>query len=128
MENHLITHSYKSSENLKFKCDECDFWCPNSLSIEGHIKKEHSEYITCGICDYKAKDTEDLETHIVNCQIYTGCCNKTFTNIPDFKIHINSEHRGERRCITHMYIDPKNSEWIREEMQSSDQLFKKCKK
>ena len=30
--------------------------------------------------------------HIVNCQIYTGCCDKIYTNIPDFKTHINNFH------------------------------------
>ena len=127
MENHLITHSYKSSENLKYKCDECDFWCPNSQSIEAHIKKEHSENITCGICDYKATNIENLETHIVDCNIYTGCCDKICTNITEFKTHINNEHNGERKFVKHTFMDPINSEFIIVETKASDQLLKKLK-
>ena len=32
---HLISHS----SYLEFKCQECDFWVPNSLSMEMHLKK-----------------------------------------------------------------------------------------
>ena len=128
IEKHLLSHSYKSSEKLQFKCDECDFWCPNTESIEAHIKKEHSEKITCGICDYETKDIEVLETHIAACQIYKGCCKEIFKNIPDIKKHVNSKHGGGRWLIKHICIDPKNSEYLVSETHYSDQLFRKYKK
>ena len=58
IEKHNISHSYKSSSNLNFKCDECEFWGPNTLTMEVHVKRYHSEKITCGLCDYEATDIE----------------------------------------------------------------------
>ena len=128
IEKHIITHSYKSQENLQFKCNECDFWCPNTESIEAHIKKHHSENVTCGICDYKAEDIDSLETHIATCQIYRGCCDQIYITIPEFKEHIHSVHKGGRWLVKHIFMDPNNSEYIKSETHYSDQLFKKQKK
>ena len=36
MNLHLKTHSYRDGEKLKFKCEDCDFWGPNSLTMEVH--------------------------------------------------------------------------------------------
>ena len=38
----IIAHSCKSSSNLKYKCDECEFWGPNTLTMEVHMKRVHS--------------------------------------------------------------------------------------
>ena len=125
MDKHVITHSYKSIENLQFKCEECDFWCPNSVSIESHIKKHHSENITCGICEYEAKTIDELEGHIETCQTYKGCCNNIYKTIPDLKIHINEVHKGGRWCIRHTCIDPNNQQYLIEETDYSDLIFRR---
>ena len=31
---------------LNYKCDECEFWGPNTLTMEVHVKKVHCETIT----------------------------------------------------------------------------------
>ena len=127
LEKHVITHSYKSKDHLQFKCNECDFWCPNSVSIEAHIKKFHSENVTCGICDFKAETIEKLDTHVHTCQIYKGCCKEIYRSIPDFKEHINNIHKGGRWLIKHICIDPNNPEFLLETTHYSDQLFRKRK-
>ena len=35
-----------------------------------HIKRNHSEIITCGMCDFEAKDIEILDTHTFTCEMY----------------------------------------------------------
>ena len=128
LEKHIITHSYKCQENLQFKCNECDFWCPNTESIEAHIKKHHSENVTCGICDYKADNIESLETHVATCQIYKGCCKQIYNTIQDLKVHIHGEHKGGRWLVKHIFMNPNNSEYIVSQTHYSDQLLKKQKK
>jgi hypothetical protein len=58
IEKHIISHAYKSSTDLNFKCDECEFWGPNTLTMELHVKKFHSEKIICGWCDYEAAEVK----------------------------------------------------------------------
>ena len=40
MKKHLISHSYKCSSQLKYKCD---FWGPNTLTLEMHVRKYNAE-------------------------------------------------------------------------------------
>ena len=60
VENHIMSHSYQSSDYLNYKCSECEFWGHNSLTMKLHIKKFHSENIICGLCGYEAKEIEEL--------------------------------------------------------------------
>ena len=54
-EEHMISHSY---QQLKFKCDECDFWGLNKQTIKMHIRRIHSETIACGMCDFEVRYIE----------------------------------------------------------------------
>ena len=33
IDEHRISHSYTSTSEFKFKCEECNFWGPNRLSM-----------------------------------------------------------------------------------------------
>ena len=57
MKVHLKTHSYKKT---KFKCENCEFWGPNDITMEVHFGTNHSENIECGLCDFKDKGLENL--------------------------------------------------------------------
>ena len=57
MEKHLKEHSYRV---LKFKCEDCDYFAPNQLSLEIHAGKTHSGNFECALCEFKGKDVEDL--------------------------------------------------------------------
>ena len=46
-EKHILSHAYKGENELKLKCDECEFWGPNKLTMEVHVKKIHCEKIKC---------------------------------------------------------------------------------
>ena len=67
LKEHMISHSY---QKLQFKCHECDFWGPNTHTMKMHIKRIHSETIECGMCDFRAKDVEILDTHTFTCEMY----------------------------------------------------------
>jgi hypothetical protein len=57
MKEHLNTHSYMK---MSFKCEECDFFGPNELSMEVHTGKVHAESIECGLCEFKAKTAKKI--------------------------------------------------------------------
>ena len=68
IESHILSHAYKGEHELKFKCDECEFWGPNKLTMEVHVRKVHCENISCRLCDFKASSKNDLETHLSTCE------------------------------------------------------------
>ena len=99
----MISHAYKCSSDLQFKCDECEFWGPNSLTMEVHVKKLHSEKINCGLCNYEASELESLETHMNTCEIYKcSDCKKSVKTLIDMKNHLRNEHNGKVVYITHI--------------------------
>ena len=55
MKLHLKCHTYKEPEDLKYKCEDCDYWGPNELTMEMHTKRCHSEHFDCGLCDFNLK-------------------------------------------------------------------------
>ena len=60
MDLNLKRHLYKLPEELKYKCEDCDYWVPSFLTMQVHIGRWHSNNFDCGLCDYKAKTLEHL--------------------------------------------------------------------
>ena len=110
IDEHRLSHSYTSGSELKFKCEECNFWGPNRLTMEMHIRKKHSETISCGMCMLEVKSEE---THLVTFQIY-NCneCRTKFTTVSDIKKHIKEKHNGRNIALTHMKSNRKNSDFF----------------
>ena len=50
LDKHMKSHSYKCSSKLKYKCEECEFWGPNEITMEVHTGKHHSDKFKCGLC------------------------------------------------------------------------------
>ena len=74
-EKHISSHAYKDEYELKFKRDECEFWGPNPLTMEVHVKKMHCENIRCRLSDnYEAKDKESLDIHLSTCENLNASC------------------------------------------------------
>ena len=119
----MKTHAYKE---LKFKCEDCEFWGPNSLTMEVHTGKLHSGCFECGLCEYKAKDMENLEIHLSTCEIYE-CDNCYFrvTKISDIKAHMEVKHALHDTKIIHGKIDRKNEQEIDSSEHWSSELFPK---
>ena len=96
LSKHMIFHCYKDASILKFKCDECDFWGTNTITMDMHFRRLHSETITCGLCDFVASNLEELYIHTFTCEIFTcNRCKKTFKTFADMKTHFEIDHNGE---------------------------------
>ena len=110
---HRISHSYTSTSKFKFKCEECNFWGPNELTMDMHVRKKHSETISCGMCNLEVNNEETLETHIVTCEIYKcNQCRTKFTTVSDIKKHIIEKHDGKSTHLNHLKSNRKNSEFF----------------
>ena len=111
MKEHLKYHKYKKAT---FKCEDCDYWCENFLTMEVHVGKFHSETLECGMCSWEAKDIESLNLHIATCEIYT-CedCNYRTKHLHDIKEHLNNKHDKQTyHEIIHAKINRKDPEVI----------------
>ena len=87
MKKHIKSHSFKLA---KFKCDDCDFVGESVITMEVHIGKDHSENYECGLCEFEAKNFENLDIHLNSCEVYQcGGCEKIFKTIKDVKTHVD---------------------------------------
>ena len=108
MEKHLKEHTFKK---LIYKCEDCDFFAPNELSLEVHAGKKHSGNFECGLCDFTGTSLENLELHQFTCEIYT-CCDLNYTEMGALKKHLNEKHKKHIKYveILHSKMDRKNFE------------------
>ena len=126
VEKAILAHSYKCSSYLKYKCDECEFWGKNILSMKVHVQKHHEEKTTCGLCDYVADDIETLETHQFTCEIFKCFnCHKKFTNLAALKKHVSEDHEEKSTWIAHSKKDRKNSDYYKSDDHKFKDLFNK---
>ena len=119
---HMNTHSYKE---VQFRCEECDFCGNNEVSMEVHISKVHAVDLECGMCEYKTKDLETLELHLVTCEIYE-CkqCGKRFNTLSEIKNHMADKHKKQEYLkVLHAKLDVSNSEEIKLKTYFSKDLF-----
>ena len=75
--------------------------------------KTHYDTLECGLCDFKSKDIENLETHISTCEIYEcDQCYFRVTKIYDIKTHMTEKHETDNVKILHGKQDRNNEEEI----------------
>ena len=61
--------------------------------MEVHLGKVHGDKFDCGLCDYNAKDLENLEMHLSTCETYKCIiCDLDFTNLSEIKKHFSQKH------------------------------------
>ena len=77
---------------MNYKCDDCEFWGPNTLTMEVHVKSVHSEKITCGLCEYEASNVENLETRQFTCEV-SKCseCKTKIRTLSEYSIQHNQQ-------------------------------------
>ena len=98
LKEHMIIHSY---QKLQYKCDECDFWGPNEHTMKMHVKRNHSETISCGMCNFEANQTQALDTQTFTCEMYKcNECKLPFLHLHTLKSHMKNEHYG-CGCLSH---------------------------
>ena len=126
IEKHLLSHAYKGEHDLKFKCVECEFWGPNNLTMEVHVKKVHCEKIKCRLCDIETKDKESLDVHLKTCERYSCFnCDKTYNTLANIEDHINEEHDGKNIRIIHSKSKRDSTEYFEDKTYMSKELFSK---
>ena len=88
LDEHLKSHSIKK---LAYKCEDCDYFAPDEASMEVHAGRKHSGNFECGICGYVANESENLEKHLLTCELFTCTrCDLTFSNLTTLKPHQTS--------------------------------------
>ena len=86
----LRMHLKKNS----YKCKYCDFVAEQSITMEVHLGKFHSENFECGLCNFEASDLETLETHLITCELFICySCEKICKALGDVKKHIENTHK-----------------------------------
>ena len=116
-ESHIHTQS-------KFKCEDCDFYCENELSIEVHHGRCHNEDFECGLCEYKAGNIENLNIHLSTCEIYE--CDNCFFRVKvlsHMEDHMDEKHAQENLNIIHGKVDRKNENCIKTTEHLKNELF-----
>ena len=124
MKMHLkVAHTYKEA---KFKCEDCDFYGGNELSVEVHHGKCHSVDFECGLCDYKAKSLENLNTHLTTCESYEcDACYFRVKTLKEIENHLQEKHTNENLNIIHGKLDRKDENFINTSEHSNKDLFPK---
>ena len=78
--------------------------------MEVHIGKQHSEKYEFGLFDFEAKGHENLETHLVSCEMYEcGGCNTKFKSIMEVKNHkVEMQYSNGWHYVAHLKLDRNN--------------------
>ena len=93
MKRHMKPHTYKG---VDLKCEECDFLGINETTMKVHFRREHSDIMECGLCDFLAKDLVDLNIHLSTCEIHKcDPCNFVTTTLGNMKTHIEKDHEDK---------------------------------
>ena len=101
-EANLKTHITEEHE----KCNDCDFVGGNNHTIDVHVGKVHSEYLECGLCEFKADNLENLEMHLFTCEIYEcNNCKSREKTLSDVKTYIKKDHINHLVQVWHMKMD-----------------------
>ena len=110
----LHLKSNHTHREAKFKCEDCDFYAENELSIEVHQGRCHTESFECGLCDFKAESLGNLNIHLSTCESYEcDYCFFRVKHLPAIKVHMEEEHEEENIKILHGKLDRKNEHLIK---------------
>ena len=94
--------------------------------MEVHLGKVHGDKFECGLCDYNAKDLENLEMHLSTCETYKcNICDMVFTNLSDIKKHFSQKHESKEntKMVTHIKQNRDNIDAFDEKHYSFKELF-----
>ena len=60
--------------------------------MEVQAVRKHSRSFEYGICGFGANDSENLEKHLLNCELYKcTVCDLTFNNLKTLKPHLDEK-------------------------------------
>ena len=88
-----------------------------------HVKRNHSEIISCGMCNFEANQIETLDTHTFTCEMYKcNVCKLPFLHLHTLKSHMKNEHYGSG-CLSHFKRQLINQEFFDETIHFASELF-----
>ena len=81
---------------LKYKCEDCDFFANDILSLNVHVERKHLGNFECAICGFTAENEDHLNTHLHTCETYTCdyCLHSKFMvkTLPELVAHLKNKH------------------------------------
>ena len=108
---HMKIHSYKFSNGSDgYKCEECDFMSRSKYTMDVHEGKCRKEDFECGLCESNFENVENLELHLVTCEVYQcgdNECKLRAKTIKEIKNHLQEIH-GYPMEVMHLKIDRNN--------------------
>ena len=108
MRLHMINHSYFMQEN-NLKCEHCEFIGKSDRTMHMHYGKLHSKIIECGLCQFVAKDLENLNLHLQTFETYEcDICDHVTNTITEMKKHIRESKQCDSSSIFHIQKNRNN--------------------
>ena len=100
LDNESNLKKHKKEEHtyhyVKFQCNECDFMANEPQTLHVHFGKLHSVNKLCGLCDRNFKTSEQLDEHLLQCEIFVcsnSGCRENFKNPSFIREQIQKEYR-----------------------------------
>ena len=95
-----------------------------TTNMKNVILLEHCDLYECGLCEYEAKMSEDLEIHLTTCEIYTcSKCDNNEKTLAKLKDHIETEHElTSYTLIYHQKLDRDDPDEVSESQYFSKDL------
>ena len=99
-----------------------------TIDMEVHTAKAHSENFECGLCDFEGKDKENLDIHLTTCESYLcGLCEDKIKMLTDVKEHFNIKHSKSKTSsfygVTHVKPSRQNKDIYDQTFHTIQSLF-----
>ena len=80
--------------------------------MEVHLGRVHADVQECGLCDFQAKNSEELELHLFTCEIFKcSRCDHKSKILSEAKEHLLNYHEKKHYAeIIHAKLNRKNDE------------------
>ena len=94
----------------------------NDESMFVHFGKVHSEKFDCGICECEVDTLENLEVHLVTCEVYEcNHCDLKVKILSQMKTHIVKDHGNNGECV-HLKMNRHNFEQVDSKTHKIDEI------
>ena len=100
LQNESDLRKHKKSQHtfhiVKYQCNECEFMANEPETLNVHFGRKHSPKQQCGLCDKSYENSDDLEKHLNECEIFmcsNSGCRDYFKTLVEMKEHISEHHR-----------------------------------
>ena len=93
------------------------------MTMEVHLAKHHNDKFECGLCEYVAKNLDNLEMHLSTCEIYRcNKCKTKFKNLQDLKTHFTKDHESKDSFVEVFHV--KQSRENKEEFEGRNHFYR----